>query len=100
VEVLRELGDVAEPLPGLTGARDQRLARHRVAHDPLLERRELAALLLLAVLEANHPLALDRRRAFLAEHRLGAIPRRRAPAIVSAGPRERAADRRRADVRR
>jgi hypothetical protein len=68
-EVLRELGDIAESLPGLSRPRDQRLARHHVRDDPLLQRRELAAALLLAVLEADQPLAIDGGRPVLRRRR-------------------------------
>src|SRR5688572_25466491 len=101
VEVLRELRDVAEALPRLARARDQRLAADDITDDPLLQRRELAAGLLLAVLEPDDPLTLDRRRAlFAAEPH---VSRRRArprvglhrPALTRA-----TADRGRSDVRR
>src|SRR5262249_15248640 len=73
-EERRQLGDVAELLPGLAGARDLAFARDLALDDPLLQRGQLAKASGLAAGRANEPhRAPVRRRLGWARRRLRAL---------------------------
>ena len=61
VKYCKKLWRHHRPLPPSCPRRIQRFARRDTSDDPLLQRRELATGLLLAVLQPHEPLALDRR---------------------------------------